>query len=394
MKNYINYIFVLYAFLIPLSRAGISILTASLVILWFFTDDFKAKVSFLKTNKVLKYLLAFLLFSILSLLWSNDISNGINYLRKYWYFLPILVIASTATKKYLEYAISAFLAGMFISEILSYGIFFELWTLKHGSPTFPSPFMSHIHYSVYLAFTSLLLLNRLFYQTNFKWRVLYFLYFLSVTANLFLNAGRTGQVAFGVSLFLVLFLNVKNRFLAFISSSIFISAILFASYQISPVFQARVDIGVQDIQKVIDEENYCSSLGLRLGVWINGGEIFLDNPILGVGISNNMSELIQNIDTRHPNMQCVKQMPSYHNFFVQTIVKLGLIGIFLYIMIYISLFKLKLQDKQYYNLMVIFLGVYTVSSLVETIFHEQFTQAIFTLFVGIFIAQNRIENET
>ena len=365
-----------------------------LTILWFFTNDFKNKINFLKANKVVTYLLAFIAFSILSLLWSNEIESGIYYIRKYWYFLPVLVIASSATKKYIEYAISAFLLGMLISEILSYGIFFELWTLKHGSPAFPSPFMSHIHYSVYLAFTSLLLLNRFFYQTNLKWRVLYFLYFISVTANLFLNAGRTGQVAFGLSLFLVIFLNIKSKLLAFFGGLIFISLLLFSSYQISPVFKSRVDVGMQDIVKITKENDYCNSLGLRFGVWINGGELFLDNPFLGSGASNKMDELRQNINQKHPEMHCVKQMLSYHNFFVQTLVKLGLIGIFLYIMIYISLFKLKLHDKQYYNMMVIFIGVYTISSLVENIFHEQFTQAIFTLFVGIFIAQNRIENET
>jgi len=43
--------------------------------------------------------------------------------------------------------------------------------------------------------------------------------------------------------------------------------------------------------------------------------------------------------------------------------------------------------------MVIFVSVYSVSSLVENMFHEQFSAALLALFSGIFIAQNRIENE-
>jgi len=393
INQYINQIFVLYAFLIPVSRAGISILTALLFLLWFFSDDFKGKIQFIKSNKTITYLLLFISFSILSLLWSENVSSGIYYIRKYWYYFTILVIATSVNKKYLQYAISAFLAGMFISEVLSYGIFFELWKFRNVPVDFPTPFMNHIQYSTFLAFTSLLLLNRIFYVPNLKHKTFYFVYFLTVTSNLFLNAGRTGQAAFVFSIFVVAFLNFKNKFLSFFAILFFISVLLFTSYQISPLFKARVDIGLSDIKKITQDENYCTSLGLRAGAWINAGEIFLDYPVFGTGVNNDMTALIRNIDINHPEMECVKEMPSYHNYFVQTSVRLGFIGLFFYIMIYYSLIKLNIKDKQYYNMMIIFVSVYTLSSLVENVFHEQFTEAMFALFVGIFIAQNRIENE-
>ena len=144
INNYINYFLVLYAFIVPLSRAGISILTALVFILWLFTDNFKLCLKKFKSNKIILYLLLCRCFAIISLLWTDDIQSGLNYIRRYWYFLPILVMATTLKKEYMEYAISAFLAGMFISEILSYGMFFEFWSLKHGSPTDPTPFMNHL----------------------------------------------------------------------------------------------------------------------------------------------------------------------------------------------------------------------------------------------------------
>jgi len=364
-----------------------------LFVLWFFSDNFKEKINFLKFNKTILYLLAFIAFSLLSLLWSDNVSSGLYYIRKYWYFLPIFVIATTVSKKYINYAISAFLIGMFISEVISYGVFFEIWTFKRASVAFPTPFMNHIQYSVFLAFTALLLLNRLFYTFDLKYKIIYSLYFVSVTANLFMNAGRTGQVAFLVSIFVLLFLNFKNKFIALSATFVLVSSILFISYQISPNFQNRIQAGISDVHLITKKQNYNNSWGLRLGAWINASELISQNPILGTGVNNEMSAMRENIDKKHPKMLCVKKMPSYHNYYIQTTVRLGLIGLILYMMIYYSLIKLDIKNKEDYNLKIVFISVFMISALVENVFHEQFTQAIFALFVGIFLAQNRIEKE-
>ncbi|QFR42851.1 O-antigen ligase family protein [Sulfurimonas xiamenensis] len=392
LNEYINYLFVLYAFLLPISRAGISILTISLFILWLFTKDFKSKIEFIKSNKVILYFLAFIGFSLLSLFWSNDVISGLEYVRKYWYFLVVLVIATTIQKRFVEYGISAFLTGLFISEILSYSIFFELIQWKNVSPNDPTPFMNHLQYSMFLAFASLLLLNRFFYENKMKWKVIYFLYFLIITSNLFLNGGRTGQAAFAVSIFVVGFLNVKNKIIALLSMFALVLSIFYTAYHVSPVFKTRFDTSINEIHK-ISQGSFCTSFGARLGLWIIGGEIFLENPIIGTGVVKDMNDFVKIVEESYPNKDCIKHLPSYHNFYVQTAVHLGIIGLFLYLMIFYNLLKLKIQDRYYFTLMVIFVSVYSVSSLVENMFHEQFSAALLALFSGIFIAQNRIENE-
>lgn len=393
MNKYINYLFVIYAFLLPISRGGISILTALLFVLWLFSNDFKSKIEFLKSNKAVVSLVLFVAFAIISLLWSADPFGGLHYIRKYWYFLTIFVIATTIEKKYLNYAISAFLSGMFISELISYGVFFELWNFKEATVAFPNPFMNHPQYSMFLAFTSLLLLSKIFYEKSLNLKTVYALFFLTTTANLFINAGRTGQAAFAASLFVVGFLHVKNRLLAFFGMSFLLFVIFFASYSISPNFKARVHVGISDITKVVSNNDYCSSIGLRFAVWEIGSEIFLDNPIFGIGVTNDMEALKESITKNHTNMECAKIMPSYHNFYVQSAVQLGLIGLILYLSVFYNLLKLGIKDEFYSNLLVVFVSVYSISSLVETMFHEQFPMAFFALFTGIFIAQKRIESE-
>jgi O-antigen ligase len=91
------------------------------------------------------------------------------------------------------------------------------------------------------------------------------------------------------------------------------------------------------------------------------------------------------------SMAQVSSLPNYHNYYVQVIVQMGIIGLFLYLMIFYNILKLDIKDKQYYNLMIIFVSVYSVSSTVENMFHQQFSMVILTLFAGVFLAQYRIE---
>lgn len=393
INDYINYIFLLYAFLLPISRGAISILSALLFVLWLFSNDFKKKIEFVKSNRVILYFLAFVSFSLLSLFWSSNPSDGLEYIRKYWYFLIILVIATTIQKKFIEYGISAFLAGMLISEIFSYGIFFELIKWKHGSPSDPTPFMNHLQYSMFLAFASLLLLNRFFHEEHTKWKIFYFLYFLAITSNLFLNGGRTGQAAFLVSIFLVGFLNIKNKVLAFLSILALVISIFYTAYSVSPVFKTRFDESVAETQNIAKKSSFCGSFGARLGLWIIGSEIFLENPIIGSGVVKSMDEMRNRIKASHPDKNCIARLPSYHNFYMQVAVHLGIVGLFLYLMIFYNILKLNIHNKYYFNMMIIFVSVYSISSLVENMFHEQFSAALLALFTGIFIAQSRIENE-
>lgn len=393
LDMYINYLFILYAFLLPISRGGISILSALLFVLWLFSGNFKSKLEFIKSNGVILYFIAFIGFSMLSLFWSSDASSGLEYIRKYWYFLVILVIATTIQKKFIEYAISAFLAGMLISEALSYSIFFELIKWKNISPHDPTPFMNHLQYSMFLAFTSLLLLNKIFNEQNVKLKIFYFIFFLTTTSNLFLNGGRTGHLAFVASIFVVGFLNIKNKVLAFFGMLMLVVSIFYAAYNVSPVFKNRFNASVVETKNIVKNSSFCGSFGSRLGLWIVGSEIFLENPIIGSGVVKNMDDMINRIKESHPDKMCVTHLPSYHNFYVQSAVHLGIIGLFLYIMIFYSILKLEIRERYYLNLMIIFVSVYSVSSLVENMFHEQFSMAMLALFSGIFIAQKRIENE-
>jgi O-antigen ligase len=380
----INYTLILYAFAIPISRAGISFFTALLILMWLFEGNFKEKLKEIKSNKITVALLIFVSFSLISLSWSSVPIDGLLYVRKYWYFAVIFIMLTSLDKQNIKHMINAFLLGMLISEILSYGIFFNFWEFKDKLPSDPTPFMNHLQYSMFLAFTALMLLNNFYSYSKIKIRFLYMIYFLFVVTNLFVNGGRTGQVAFILSIFILAFMHSKKKIQSSIVVSVLLAFGLFTAYNINPNFKNRVDLGVDNLVQ-ISKKDYCNSFGLRAGAWIVGANIIKDNPIIGVGASDEMIALKQYIDNSHPDKQCVRGMVNFHNDFMHISVQLGLVGAFLYLFIFYSILKIKIDSNKFKRLPVTFISVYFISSMFENMFHQQFSMLLFTLFVGIFI---------
>ena len=184
-NNYINYFIILYAFCLPISRAGISLSIVLIFLFWILEADFKRKYFEIKNNYFILAIFIFILYSFIAVLWSSDKIFALEYVKKYYHFLIIPIIFTSLKKEYIDKVFSAFLLGMLISEITSYGIFFELWIKEGVSPNDPSPFMDHSNYSTYLAFTVFILMYKIIYTDDFKWKIAYSIFFLFSTSNLF-----------------------------------------------------------------------------------------------------------------------------------------------------------------------------------------------------------------
>lgn len=191
------YSLIAFAFTLPLSRAAVSFFVFWFLLLVLVKKDYKNSFFVLKDNKIFFYFFIFLGYIFLSSLWSNYEETTLSLLNKYFYWIIVPCIVILAKKEWLYTILNSFLLGMFVSEIISYGIYFELWTMEGSSPSQPSPFMLTIHYSVFLAFTALVLLYRfLFEDEALKVKIILFVFFIITTTNLFISTGRTGQLSF------------------------------------------------------------------------------------------------------------------------------------------------------------------------------------------------------
>jgi len=392
--KYINIVALGYALVLPVSRAGISFLTIVLMLLWFLEGGFKNKLAKLSKNKIILTLFVFLIFNLISTLWTENIIETLDYVKKYWYFFPILIFYTSLSKEYLPKVLTAFILGMFASELIAYGVFFELWQFKHATPDNPSPFMHHIEYSVFLAFTALMLLSRLFNEGDIKTKLTYFLFFTTISGNLFLTAGRTGRIAFVLGLFVLAMMSFKNKFKAIGTFTLISVVVLTVAFNMSCTFKERVLTAHSSLTNVVNAQNYCSSWGSRVGACVVAKDIIKENPLLGAGIMDNMKELHFLIDTKYPEMKCIQSnLMHMHNQYVQVFTELGLIGFIIFIAIFYQVGRLKIGAQEYSNMKYIYLTVLLFSFVSEVIFHRQFSMALFALITGLLLVQYREENE-
>jgi len=133
--------------------------------------------------------------------------------------------------------------------------------------------MHHIEYSVFLAFTTLTLLSKIFNTPSIKLKLFYAIFFTTMSGNLFLTEGRTGQISFILGLFVLALVSFKNKVKALAIAVILSVTLLTVAFNISTTFKNRIEIAKSNIENIITKEDYCTSLGGRVGAYISAKDI-------------------------------------------------------------------------------------------------------------------------
>jgi len=391
----LNYLYVLYAFTLPLSRASTSIATALILVLFLFSGNVKVSIKKIWENTAARSILIFVLFYFLSLLglFPEEWKQGIRYLIPYLYLLPAVIMMVTLEKRYIPLVLSALIAGLFVSEVISYTLFFELWEKSRVIASNPSPFMHHIQYSTFLAFTALMLLNMLLKETRRGYPLFYFLFFVAVVGTLFLINGRTGQVAFLVGLFVLGLMHFQNKAKALLLSSLMIVLVVGAAYALSDNFRERISVAQSDIHNMIDKGNYGTSLGYRVGVTILSLPLIEEKPLFGTGVIDTIPLIRKEAAIEFPNDYFLSIANHLQNQYLQILVEIGFVGLGLFLVMLYSIARIPLQSEMYRNLKIILMSVYLFTMLSDIQLHIQFTAGLFALITGVLLAQSRIEQE-
>jgi len=394
------YLILILAFALPLSRAVISIDIALLILVWLIEGDFREKFIKIKNSKPLIILFIFISLYLTSILWTEHIKDAIRPLRLLLYYFVIFIVATSFNPKYTYKVISAFLAGMFISEIIAYGVFFEFWHFKHASPQDPSPFMLHLEYSIFLAFASIVLLNRLISKKYaIKEKIFYSIFFTTVTGNLFLTMGRTGQVAFILSIFVLVAMHYKLTIKSILLSTLLIATISTIAYNTSNTFKSRVETSSNNLNRLLNND-LNSSLGMRVSFFICVPRIIKDDPLLGVGIGDFHKELKEEINkdkysylSGHVRKFVARAKP--HCQYLMVLLQLGIVGLILFLLFIFYFYKtsiLYIKDLETKELAILFMTIFIISFFADAFLMSQFSLALFVLFTGLFLANARVNN--
>ena len=377
--------FILLALLIislPFSVALANIICKLLILYWLlFYDNKKEVLVFLKKNPIVLFSCLLFFSFFISLTWSDDLKRGLEVIKKevFLLFIPIFMMLIDKGKE--NALIKLFIFSMSILVFISYLVYFEILDfIPKASKNDPTPFMTHISYNPFLAFTIYLLIYYFFKVKGVKLKILISLLIIFMSINMFITGGRAGQVAFFVLLFVAFFQFIRVSILKFFVFLFSLASIFILAYSFSPIFKKRVDRVFYEFQNI--EKNRNTSIGLRVTMWENSLRIIKRNPIFGVGVGDFPQEYKKISKKYTPN--AISDVSQPHNMYLFVWASNGifslliLVGLFL-IQIFIS-FRKNDEFKPIRLALAVFFLVIMFSESYLLGFH---TTLLFTIFVSI-----------
>ena len=344
-----QYLFVVACFFLPLTVAANNIAIYLIVLIWIFSGDYSKKFQKIKNNNLAIASIVFFLLHVVALIWTENISWGLEIVRKMLPFLLVLPILLTITRSdNVKFYIFAFLLAIGISELLSYLIWFGvIEPFGYAYAGSPTPIMSHVSYNPFLAFAIYIVVNELISGkkiSQYK-RAIYTFFILTMTFNMFITGGRAGQIMFFVAIILLAFQYFKKSQIKAIYTSVgLIALISITSYNFSPVFHERIQMASHEIVNYDANSDLDTSIGLRVNFLLNSWEIFNSSPLIGVGTGDFPDEykVINAVNT--PNATATSQP---HNMYMLILTQLGLIGLISFLWMFYLQFKIALASDNH-----------------------------------------------
>jgi len=386
----------LFAFSLPLSRAGINLFGLSIFIFWLIEGRFKEKFYAIVGHTFTKALLLFILYLFVVLFWveAPNIKEALKYDFKYIYFLVILVLFTSYDTKKTIWLLYAFLLGMFVSVLQSLSIYFHIYDFHEVNHESLSPHMWHTIYSIFLSFSALTTLVLSLEEKSRIRKGLFGILSIMIAFVLFAGVSRTGELIYLLGILYLFIRYLKPSLKTVISGLIMIALFLTLLYTQNSHFKSRVDIAKNDIMLFEKEHNYCSSLGGRLFTWRVAYDVFKDNPLLGLGTIDHIEYLQEAMNSDKDFSQCdIKNLIGYfHAQYIELTAQSGLVGLLLLLYLFYTFSTIPIKSPALSLIKSLLVLVFLSAFLVDVPFRKMFTLALFALITSIILLQEKDEN--
>lgn len=347
-QNILNYLFISLGFFASISIFISDILIFGIIIIWIIDRGWKRKWKLIKSCHFSIAIIMFLVFYVLGLIWGDLNIYSLKWIREQSLLIIIpIMISMSIPKKIIQKVLIAFLAGMCINAIMSIGSYLDFWTVRYHH--YPNEnvavgFLDHFDHSVFLAFSTMILIAKFFESNNNKFRGGIAIFILLFIVSLFISHGRAGQYVFLMILGLFLLIRFINKPKYLILNISLMICFLTIMSSFSSTFNTRLIQGVQESINFFNLLKYSSvntqditvtdtPIGDRLTYLINYSKIVEDNLWLGCGTGNSMNyyQLLEN--KVFPNLPA--RPP--HNNYLFILCEIGIIGLLLWLNIFIQL---------------------------------------------------------
>ncbi|MDK2065209.1 O-antigen ligase family protein [Aliarcobacter butzleri] len=395
-----NHLLVVYAFLIPISNKAKTSVFFCILLLFLYRRNFIDYFKIAFKNELLKYFILLYLVFLFGMFYTSDMDSAYAFMNKAKFLIYPLIFLSFLDMRFSFRILNAFIFGVLFSEIVSYLIHFQIippelfigeYKIYQTVYTDPAPFLNHIKHNIALAIVISVLIYRLLVNDikNIYLKILSFIFITTAFINMSLIGGRTGYIVLFLLIFLVVFLVYRQKIkkVFFISLSIILIMFMYM-YNFSEQFDKRVEDAKNDIKSMINEKNYDSSIGLRIIASYYTIEVIKDNYLVGVGTGDVMKE-IEKL-SKDKESYIVERVKSPHNVYLQVLAQVGIIGFFIFLLMFYKILKYKSVDKKRTDI----IKIVTISSLIFMIpgnFFEFFELTMFVTIISAMISNYKFD---
>lgn len=320
----------------PPSTLGEIIALAAWIPGWFMNENRQQRIQSLLSRPFLLFLPALFLLYLAGMAWTSDIHQGLLELNMQHYLLVIpLILGSLPSNPSREkQVLGAFLLANLVASCLTIFIRQTDIPLLKAEMYLPSPFIARPRASLFYAFSLFVWLD-LPWQMPIrgKWRFWWVLA-TAIQAMALLNLeGRTGQIAFALTLplWLVLRLVRSYRLLWLVAFTCLVAGLAWLSFLYIGNIQRRFREAWDEVrayQEGFQDRNANETSFARRFIFIEKSWIiFQENPILGVGTGDLQQEVYPLFENHPWGVEPNKP----HLQFLELAVKFGLIGLFFFL---------------------------------------------------------------
>ena len=378
--------FLFFISIVPLV-ATISLIAA--VVFWVVNKRWGESYSAIKQNKTWWIFLAFYVFHVLSLLWSEDLKYAFFDLQiKLSYLLCPVVFAGFAfSENDWKKLRAAFIAGTLMASLICMGNalfkFFSNGTTEYFFYNKFSVLMHPTYFMVYLNLSVLFIFYDLFWHREEirGRRVIYMASMFLQLLTLFLLSARTALATCLITFIIYTIVMFRQKKFVKIDAIpvtlFFICAVVFQLGILK--FFNRYD-QVTEVIKHPDtkEEN---STSIRYNLWKIAGDLISEHPVAGVGIGDIKEELQKKYEAYHYEYGIINKI-SPHNQYLHTAVILGLTGVFLLLAMLGSAFLLAWKNGDWIYLL--FIVIISMNCITESMLERQAGILFFAFFNSMF----------
>ena len=346
-----SWLLIVFMFFLPISSAAPNIILLLILILWLLEADFSRKWQQIKAHLLFTPMLAFALLYPVSLLWTDDMAWGVHMVERHIIYLLFPLLLTVVRREHIVYYLSAFVLAMTISETASYLVWFELIDITGIDPLDPAGFMGHWEYNPFLALAIYWMGHGLLFGQPKKWQILVFgVFIITMSINMFITGGRIGQIAYFALLLLLFgqyFVSKRILWRGLMSAMVGLMSIFVLAYSASDLFQMRVDRAIHEIQT--HDNTKTGSVNTRFIMWQNTIAMLPHYLVLGTGIGDFPQDYNRFVGEDAPiKMSTFGQDAGHnqpHDQYLFELANFGILGFLVFVWLFSSLARVALKHQ-------------------------------------------------